>query len=62
MVSFDNGKTWRDDYILDDRCNNPDLGYPATTELDDGSLVSVYYQQYADDSYTSILYTKWHLE
>ena len=62
MVSFDNGKTWRDDYILDDRCNNPDLGYPATTELDDGSLISVYYQQYADDSYTSILYTKWHLE
>ena len=48
--------------LLDDRCNNPDLGYPATTELDDGSLISVYYQQYADDGYTSILYTKWHLE
>jgi len=30
--------------------------------LDDGSLISVYYQQYADDGYTSILYTNWHLE
>ena len=62
MVSYDNGRTWSDDYIIDDNSDNPDLGYPATTELNDGSLLTVYYQRYADDSNTSILYTKWKLK
>jgi hypothetical protein len=31
-------------------------------ELDDGSLMTVYYQKYEDDPYCSILYTKWKLE
>jgi hypothetical protein len=30
-------------------------------ELDDGRLFTVYYQRYADDPKTSILYTKWKL-
>ena len=62
MVSYDDGRTWSDDYIIDDNSTNPDLGYPATVELDDGSLLSVYYQRYADDINTSILCTRWKLK
>ena len=39
-----------------------DLGYPSTVELDDGSLMTVYYQKYEDDKKTSLLYTKWRLK
>ena len=38
-----------------------DLGYPATAELDDGSLITVYYQKAAAGENTSILYTRWNL-
>ncbi|MBE7010936.1 MAG: exo-alpha-sialidase [Ruminococcaceae bacterium] len=64
MVSYDFGKTWEDEYVL----HNPkderlwDLGYPSTVELDDGSLMTVYYQRYEDDTKCSMLYTKWNLE
>lgn len=44
MLSRDSGKTWDTDYILDDECTNGDLGYPATVELKDGSLMTIYYE------------------
>ena len=49
--------------MLDDRASarGGDLGYPATVELDDGSLMTVYYQKYEDDANCSILYTRWRL-
>lgn len=64
IVSYDEGLTWEEYYLLDDRASarGGDLGYPATVELDDGSLMTVYYQKYEDDPYCSILYTKWKLE
>lgn len=40
----------------------PDLGYPSTVELDDGTLITVYYQAAnKSDSTASLLYTKWEL-
>ena len=42
--SEDNGETWDTDYILRDDAHSGDLGYPATVELNDGSLLTVYYQ------------------
>ena len=65
VVSYDEGKTWTENYVLDDRidsCNQKDMGYPATVELSDGSLLTLYYQGLDKDWYTSILYTKWKLE
>ena len=44
MLSYDNGETWETDYILRDDAPSSDLGYPATVELNDGSLLTVYYQ------------------
>ena len=67
MVSYDMGKTFSELYILDDApstgCSRGgDLGYPATVELDDGSLFTVYYQKYTEEEKPSILYTRWRLE
>jgi len=44
MFSFDNGETWDTDYILRDDGVNSDLGYPCSIEMDDGSILTVYYQ------------------
>lgn len=67
MISYDNGESWSDEMIIDGRSDNADIGYPATVELPDKSLITVYYQRYLDESTsrfdpnTSILYTKWKL-
>lgn len=62
-VSHDNGETWTEDYALDDRViGYPDMGYPASVELSDGSILTVYYQKWPGEGYTSILTTKWNLE
>jgi len=60
-VSYDMGKTWSEDYIIDDRCIDNDHGYPASVEMDDGSIVTVYYQKYPGDRKPSILYSRWKL-
>ena len=61
LVSYDGGMTWTDEYEL--TANVPyDNGYPATAELPDGSLVTVYYEKYGKDSKPSILCTKWSLQ
>ena len=62
IVSYDNGETWTEDYMinnkLDDFC---DMGYPCTVELSDGSLMTVYYQKWPGEWWTSVLYSKWRL-
>ncbi|MCQ2433179.1 MAG: glycoside hydrolase, partial [Clostridia bacterium] len=67
IVSHDNGETWEEEYCIDGRAKDGDLGYPASAELPDGSIVTVYYQKYYDaeadryDSKPSILCTRWKL-
>ena len=58
VVSYDGCRTFSEEYILSDAPDG-DLGYPATVELDDGSLLTVYYKKYGKDNRTSIMYTKW---
>lgn len=62
VVSYDFGESWEEEYIIDDKAYNGDLGYGSTVEMDDGSLVTVYYQRYEDDQKTSLLYSKWRLK
>ena len=68
LVSWDNGETWTEDYDLDNRAVGGDLGYPCSVELDDGSILTVYYQKYYNDETgkyddkCSILYTRWTLD
>ena len=62
-VTADGGRTWeyRDEIVLRDDAPNHDLGYPATVECDDGSLLSVYYQRERLDGMPSIMATRWRL-
>jgi sialidase-1 len=61
MFSVDNGETWDVDYILRDDGPSSDLGYPATVELKDGSLLTVYYQQEKGRDNCVIMQSIWEL-
>lgn len=60
-ISEDMGETFGEEIELNPS-PDPDIGYPSTVELADGSMLTAYYQAYENDAYTSILYTKWRLE
>jgi len=62
MVSRDGGRSWRYHYILRDDGPDHDLGYPASVELADGSLLTVYYQKIrSPEEKCSLLWTRWKL-
>ena len=61
LISRDQGETWKDEYILRDDAEGWDLGYPSTVELPDGSLLTVYYQIAAGDTFASLHWTRWRL-
>ena len=44
MLSWDGGKAWDTDYILDASAQSSDLGYPASVELPDGRILTVFYE------------------
>jgi len=61
-LSNDNGKTWD----VENEINlclgfSGDLGYPSTVQLDDGTLVSAYYQAFRPGESPSLMATKWQL-
>lgn len=45
MFSDDMGETWDTDWILDDTAALSDVGYPATVEIKDGRLLTVFYER-----------------
>ena len=61
-VSADNGDSWSEEMILRGDAVTDDLGYPSTVELDDGTLLTVYYHNVARGKNCGIYYTKWKLE
>ncbi len=58
IVSYDGGESWSDELVLS-TAKSSDIGYPSSVELSDGSILTVYYQQYENDDFPSLLYTKW---
>ena len=63
-VSHDGGKSFVDEVCLDDASELEyagDIGYPASVQLEDGSIVTVFYKIVPGDEKPSILYTKWSL-
>ena len=46
-VSSDHGRTWSEPLIISGDGAGQDLGYPSTVELNDGSLVTVWYEALA---------------
>ena len=60
MISRDGGRSWEYDYILRDDGPDGDLGYPSSVELDDGSLLTVYYQKPSSPKdKCSLLWSRW---
>jgi len=64
MRSHDGGKTWGEEFVIStsERNASGDLGYPTSVQMDDGSIITLYYDTKKGDSYCSLLYTKWQLE
>ena len=61
MISYDDGKTWDKNIIIRDDGPNGDLGYPASVELPDGSILTIYYQYLPNQYKASILWSRWRL-
>lgn len=61
MYSMDNGNTWVTDQILTDTEKSGDLGYPSTVELEDGTLLTVYYTRLEENGPAVIAQQKWTL-
>ena len=62
VVSYDNGETWTEDYALDHRIGyQKDMGYPSSVELDDGSILTAYYQANVGEEWTALNCTRWRL-
>lgn len=61
MVSTDGGETWEKDIRLYENTESDDIGYPTTVELDDGSLLTVFYARDKEENPCVIMQQKWRL-
>jgi hypothetical protein len=61
-VSEDHGRTWSEPVIVSGDGAGGDLGYPSTVQLDDGSLVSVWYEVMKGSPYAVLRQSHWSLE
>ena len=62
MVSHDGGATWDVDHELYVNGVHHDLGYPASVELKNGDILTVFYAREQDSAPAVILQTVWRLE
>ena len=58
-ISEDNGESWSDPITISDDGVSGDLGYPSTVELDDGSLVTVWYEKMPDSPMAKLRQATW---
>lgn len=62
-ISRDGGETWETDReIMINPAMNGDLGYPASVQLEDGSILTVYYQIDKEGEKTCLMSTHWRLK
>ena len=59
-VSEDEGESWSAEIVLCEGLSN-DLGYPALTQLEDDSILTVYYQIENPGETTCLMGTRWRL-
>lgn len=63
MFSGDAGKTWDCGYeIYLSDVNDTDIGYPSSVELDDGSILTVFYALHGEGGPAVIMQQKWKFE
>lgn len=63
-LSNDAGETWEydEEIILRDDAPSGDLGYPASVQIEDGTILTVYYQQEKPGEKTSLMLTRWQIQ
>jgi hypothetical protein len=61
-ISRDNAKTWSEPLVLSDDGAGVDLGYPATVELSDGRLLTVWYEQLKSSPLAVLRMARWKLD
>jgi len=62
-ISRDHGQTWDVDHeVFLYPAPNGDLGYPASTEMADGSILTVYYQVDQPGEKTCLMATRWRVQ
>ncbi|MDO5582032.1 MAG: sialidase family protein [Planctomycetia bacterium] len=60
-ISEDQGKSWSEAIFLSEGGPARDLGYPSTVQLDDRSLITVWYETRPEDKNASIRLAHWKL-
>lgn len=61
MFSTDGGESWETDIRIYENTGSDDLGYPTTVELDDGTLLTVFYATDRDGIPCNILQQRWRI-
>jgi phosphohistidine swiveling domain-containing protein len=61
IVSFDDGNTWSKPTVISKFSDSGDLGYPSSVELNDGKILTAYYQHDVGEV-NCIKYTIWSLD
>ncbi len=61
-ISADEGATWSDPLIVSSDGAGSDLGYPSTVELQDGSLVTVWYETRKDSPRAVLRQARWSIQ
>jgi hypothetical protein len=60
-VSTDEGATWSEAMVLSEDGAGFDLGYPSTVQLNDGLLVTVWYEKFAANPRAQLRQARWEL-
>lgn len=60
-LSEDEGETWSEPITISGDGAGGDLGYPSTVQLDDGSLVTVWYEKLKDSPRAQLRQARWSL-
>ena len=61
-ISENNGRDWSEPSDLIHDTASPDLGYPSSVQLDDGSLITVWYEKMKGSNRAVIRQARWSLE
>jgi len=60
-LSHDHGRSWSEPIVISCDGTSSDLGYPATVQLDDQSLVTVWYEVMKDSPRAVLRQARWEL-
>jgi hypothetical protein len=61
-LSADHGRTWSEPFIISGDGAGGDLGYPSTTEIEDGSFATVWYETMKGSPRAVLRQARWTLE